>query len=281
MNSTTLIQANLNKSSKNNGLMRRFAFALLFVITFCFVSMLTAKPVAAVVGGQQANIEPWMVGIAFADEHDGYFAQFCGGTLIDAEWVLTAAHCTVDSIGREMSAADIDVIINRQRLSSNDGERIAVIEIVRHENFSLATYDADVALLKLASPSTNRPIRIASGGSAAMSTVFGWGMTENGYATDVLKRVDVPLVDDAACSSAYERFGRTVNGNMLCAGYTEGGADACTGDSGGPLVRFDEATGELVQMGIVSWGEGCGNAQAYGVYTNLNVFANWIVEQIG
>ena len=70
----------------------------------------------------------------------------------------------------------------------------------------------------------------------------------------------------------------------FCAGYSEGGLDACQGDSGGPVMRqltMSDGTTRWVQIGIVSWGEGCGVAGRYGVYTRLSSYTDWIQGHVG
>jgi secreted trypsin-like serine protease len=76
-------------------------------------------------------------------------------------------------------------------------------------------------------------------------------------------------------------MGDPLTGNMLCAGEADGARDACNGDSGGPL--FTMVDGKPVQVGVVSWGEGpidaeasCGHANAYGIYTRLANYTDWI-----
>jgi len=51
-----------------------------------------------------------------------------------------------------------------------------------------------------------------------------------------------------------------------------GGLDACNGDSGGPLFIPNSS----VQVGVVSWGQGCALPRYYGVYTEVSYFVNWI-----
>lgn len=50
------------------------------------------------------------------------------------------------------------------------------------------------------------------------------------------------------------------------------------GDSGGPLVcEFDKT---WVQVGIVSWGIGCGRKGYPGIYTEVSYYRNWIVKEL-
>lgn len=108
----------------------------------------------------------------------------------------------------------------------------------------------------------------ASGSDPASGTgltVAGWGTTSSGgqsLPTNLLK-VDVPVIARTTCNSNYGS-GR-VTAAMFCAGLTQGGKDSCQGDSGGPIIN----TSSKIQLGIVSWGEGCAAAGAPGVYTNL------------
>jgi secreted trypsin-like serine protease len=92
--------------------------------------------------------------------------------------------------------------------------------------------------------------------------------------------VYVPLMRDTDCRRYYgtKKPPKRVSATMMCAGAEEGGIDACKGDSGGPLVCY---RGTWTLQGVVSWGSGCGDEQAPGVYTRLTAFLHWINQTTG
>jgi secreted trypsin-like serine protease len=215
---------------------------------------------------------PWTVALV----EDGYSAresQFCGGTLIASQWVLTAAHCI-----EGMTAADMDVVVGRDRLSSSQGERIDAAQLIPHPDYD--EFD-DIALIRLARPATaGQPIKIVTAATEylddapTVAHISGWGIIpERGeeYSPDALHGVDVPIVTLAQCQTAY---GSDVDSSVICAGLEQGGADSCNGDSGGPLVVPDG--GGWALAGIVSWGDGCGLPGKYGVYTRVASYEGWI-----
>jgi secreted trypsin-like serine protease len=242
-----------------------------------------------IIGGQEAQIGawPWMVALVAAGQADASQGQFCGGSLIDATWVLTAAHCTFRSSGAARPPTDIDIVIGRHQLSANTGERVDVVRIVRHPGYRHGNnFDNDVALLELATAVAATPIKFTDAQTVALETparsvtVIGWGVADNEQPSDVLRQVEIPLVDLTTCRLSYGIFDGEVTDNMLCAGLKAGGKDSCQGDSGGPLMTFDTGTSTWKQVGIVSWGDGCAAPNFYGVYTRLSRYADWVALQI-
>ncbi|MCB0211676.1 MAG: trypsin-like serine protease [Anaerolineae bacterium] len=244
-----------------------------------------------IVGGQVADPGeyPWQVAIIDASSTNPYNGQFCGGSLIDAEWVLTASHCVVSG-GSVTSPGSINVVVGINNLtdgptSGSKGQRLAVVQVIPHPNFNETTLDKDVALLHLAAPATLnttvKTIGVVGPGDSALfeagdtATITGWGTTsEGGSGSNALREVSVPIVSNATCNSS-SSYGGQITSNMLCAGLAAGGKDACQGDSGGPLI-VPNGSGGWLQAGIVSWGTGCARPDLYGVYTRVSQFKSWI-----
>jgi trypsin len=111
---------------------------------------------------------------------------------------------------------------------------------------------------------------------APIATTAGWGaIKEGGASSDVLLKVDVPLVSEARCLKAYPG---EITSAMVCAGLDAGGKDSCQGDSGGPLVTNEK--GQVTLTGVVSWGEGCARKMKYGIYAKVSFAQKWIEDTI-
>ena len=247
-----------------------------------------------IVGGTEAPPGAWPSQAALLQRAVGndYDAQYCGGTVIAASWILTAAHCTVDPFdGSNMSPQAIDVLTGRSDLNATGGQRLHVVEIVRHSGWNYDTMRNDIALLRLDSPTTSPAQGIVQQGQyhlwdpGSTATATGWGATAGGGGTFParLRQVTLPMVSDTDCSASYPvgaPAGTFHGGTMVCAGVLPGGGrDTCQGDSGGPLV-VPKPGGGWLQVGITSWGEGCAEPNRPGVYTRLAVYAPWVAQHI-
>ncbi|XP_042559758.1 testisin-like, partial [Clupea harengus] len=229
-----------------------------------------------IVGGQNAPAGswPWQASIHFFGSH------LCGGSLINTDWVLSAAHC-FPSVG----AGDLEVYLGRQNQEgSNPNEvRTTVSRIISHPSYDRFTKDNDIALLQLSAPVTFtnfiRPVCLAASESVfingPVSWVTGWGNIREGESLPspgTLQEVEVRVIVNTQCNSLYGVG--TITDNMICAGVLAGGKDSCQGDSGGPLVSKQDSV--WVQSGIVSFGRGCARPNFPGVYTRVSRYQSWI-----
>ncbi len=264
------------------------------------IADLEAEITYRIVGGVVAKEKawPWQV-IYYLKTGKGYI--YCGGSIIDQKWILTAAHCT-----RSLNPGDYAVYEGTNTISGPEktpGHRLNVQRVIPHENYNRNTYENDIALIELASKATSKAVRLSAPQDVGLekpgtlATVTGWGtlraLVQNGtvdlltnqpvrpgdpnYFTNRLMQVDIPLVDEDTCRKVY---GGTIDHRALCAGLAAGGKDSCQGDSGGPLVTRT-ATGGFAQIGVVSFGKHCAMKDSYGVYTRVSAFDDWIRTKTG
>ncbi|XP_018083263.1 transmembrane protease serine 4 isoform X2 [Xenopus laevis] len=226
-----------------------------------------------IIGGSNSDIMryPWQVDLQYMGQH------ICGGSILNSRWILTAAHC-FDKGQRQIDRWRVQYGVTT--LTYVFG--YFVDKIFLHSRYVVDHYPNDIALLKLKSdivvsasvqsvclPGYDN--NLADGSSL---WVTGWGHTVEGGAAKAsqLQEVTINLISSTTCNQEY---GGQILDTMLCAGKIEGGADTCKGDSGGPLVSLGQNS-RWDQVGIVSWGDGCGRPNNVGVYTNVLSFLNWI-----
>jgi secreted trypsin-like serine protease len=250
------------------------ALALLVGVLAPLAGTAHAAPQPEIIGGHQADPGeyPFQVAILRRQVADRFSAQFCGGSLIAANRVLTAAHCVVDR-----AANKLDVLAGTNRLAPGGGTRVHVTAKHVHPGYNPRTSGNDLAVLELASPLPYDPIPLVGAGQfdlwdpGTMATVTGWGDRDRRDSSVNfpvnLYEVEVPILSNAQCRNAYGAG--YLKAKMLCAGdLSNGGEDSCQGDSGGPLFVPDGGSG-WIQVGIVSFGIGCGRRDFPGVYTRV------------
>nr|XP_027217680.1 transmembrane protease serine 9-like [Penaeus vannamei] len=231
------------------------------------------KAAPRIVGGVTTGVNewPWQAALMYGSQ------QFCGGSLINDRYVLTAAHCT-----ESMRASDLTIRLAEHRLSTSSETSVvsrSVSQIIEHPDYQPGNEINDIALIKLSSPvqvsDTVLPVCMPPPNptyAGKTATATGWGTTSSGgSSSDTLREVDVTVLSNTACQS--NSYGSAIKDTMLCAGST--GKDSCQGDSGGPLV-FKDGGGNYDQIGVVSWGYGCGARGYPGVYTRVNSYLDWI-----
>ncbi|XP_045763666.1 uncharacterized protein LOC123866256 [Maniola jurtina] len=230
-----------------------------------------------IIGGYNATIEdfPYQALLMILK---GLQVFQCGGSVINSQYILTAAHCV---IGAGLIRARVGSTF------SNTGGRVYTsFRFGTHPLYNPVTSDYDVAYVRvvprMSFNGTNvRAVELAPRDSAVapgtIFTVSGWGATkESGEAVQNLMAVKVPVISSEECMKSYS----TITARMVCAGVPQGGEDSCQGDSGGPAVSEDG-----VQRGITSYGIGCGRPGFPGVYTNgdteviVEVVESWYTEE--
>nr|XP_030711273.1 acrosin [Globicephala melas] len=249
-----------------------------------------------IIGGQPAALGawPWMVSLQVLTYHDNRRYHVCGGTLLNAHWLLTAAHCfrskTKVTDWRLIFGAKEVVWGSSKPVKPPLQERYAE-KIIIHEEYSPGSEANDIALMKITppvpcgyfiGPGCLPQFRAGPPRTPQTCWVAGWGFLKENVPriSPILQEARVNIIDLDLCNSTSWYNGR-IRSTNVCAGYPEGKIDTCQGDSGGPLMCRESVENSYVVVGITSWGVGCARAKRPGVYTSTWSYLNWIASKIG
>lgn len=253
-----------------------FSNFILYLASLAFVAKAQESDHNNIIGGTEVTRGRYPYQVALAQDFSGIiFWTGCGGTLIAPGYVLSAAHCGINT--------DINLVwIGRHDLedSSEEYESINVVEKILHPCYDDSSLQNDVMILKLESDSTAQVVTYDTGDADTCEgnpvTVMGWGSTTdlNGDTSDVLLEVEVDTVSNSDCCDRWG--GEKITDGMLCAERADKGS--CTGDSGGPLIIAGEDAASDMQVGIVSFGsaDGCTDPEVPSVFARVSEYDDWI-----
>lgn len=276
------LTANVTKTDTNNQPTQ--------IATAAIIARNNSSTKRAIVFGTNAPFAQWPWQIAMNLWQDPYFLQFCGATLLNENWAITAAHCIKEvPIWHYLLQLGITDLNIQNHIPDGYQERY-LQNIFVHWNYNKITSENDLSLLKFTVPiillPNVRPILLPEHNDnfvGQTAWVTGWGsLYSGGSQSTILQQINIPILDNRVCKSMYRKAGyrKHIPHTLICAGLPSGGPDACQGDSGGPMVVKRQTDNRFVLVGITAWGVNCGKPNQPGVYTRISEYRSWITSFI-
>jgi len=238
-----------------------------------------------IIGGYSTDPHPFYT-FLLLEYGGGHRWAGCGGTLISNCHVLTAAHCTVDP-----ENAITSVMVNAHKPYDGNADTpfhfSHVEETIPHNLYNQNTSAHDISIIRISNCVDTEIFPPATPASpefeihqGTMVDILGFGKlgeeTSLFNQVDTLQKARIPYISTEDCSVYY---GDAITSDMCCGGYAAGGVDACQGDSGSGMI-YEEADGIVLQLGVISWGVGCGRGNQPGVYSSVQYHYHWIKETV-
>lgn len=266
-----------------------------FKLTVAFVlvaslALVYSRAAHKIVGGDEAEAHefPYQISLQW-NFNDGQSAgfHFCGGSLLNENFVLTAAHCKTSY----SNDGFIEVVAAEHDTETEEGpeQRRNVAAFIVHEGYDAVqgVSPDDIAVVRVDKPfQLNDKVKTVQLPKQLEQfegdvTLSGWGSmstTVNPEYPDKLRKVELPLVDIERCYTLWG-FDSALATSNVCAGPIDGSRSACSADSGGPLVK--QSGHEVVQVGVVSWGAvPCGSPRRPTVFAGVSHYVDWIEKQL-
>ncbi|BFF95505.1 trypsin delta [Drosophila madeirensis] len=251
------------------------ACSLVLALGLGRASAMAADPNGRIVGGVAAAADsaPYAVSMQYQGTH------YCAASILNANWLVTAAHCLTSSaqvLGSTLVAGSIAVAGTASTTQTR-----SITYFVVNDLYTGGTVPYDIGLVYTPTAFTwtaaVAPVTLPTSGTVptGTATLYGWGSTSTtntaSYPATLQVANNLPIISLSSCESALGTKGSDVHSTNLCTGPLTGGVSICTSDSGGPLVQGN------VLIGIVSWGAlPCGQANSPSVYVQVSSFISWI-----
>ncbi|XP_055344052.1 transmembrane protease serine 9-like [Paramacrobiotus metropolitanus] len=250
---------------------------------------------------------PWAAALVFQNGQNEQ--QGCGASVLNSQWVVTAAHCVKLGVPEDVYLKGMKVYYGNQNLLKVPAsQKASIVRAIVHPDYTKAAGGNvnDVALIKLTAPIPDFPNSMVSPiclPSDAIGTfkaqsygakgrpiayVAGWGLLKHGHdrgdatiggGTDQLLQTNIEIFSNNECHEALDLPTGRFPDTAICGGLDQGGRDACKGDSGGPLVMAEPPSYNRYSLfGISSFGYGCGEAGVPGAYSDVFKLKKWITD---